>query len=37
VSGGEMKVGESLLNGVYFLKIAANNEAQQVIKLVKNF
>ena len=37
VSGSEMKVGETLSNGVYFLKIAMNNETQQVIKLVKNF
>ena len=36
VSGGEMKVGEVLSNGVYFLKIVANDESQQVIKLVKN-
>jgi plastocyanin len=37
VSGGEIKVGETLPNGVYFLKIEGNNEPQQVIKLVKNF
>jgi len=29
--------GESLSNGVYFLKMVQNNEVQQVIKLVKNF
>ncbi|HYV90258.1 MAG TPA: immunoglobulin domain-containing protein, partial [Chitinophagales bacterium] len=37
VSGGEMKIGAKLSNGVYFLKVTENNEAQQVIKLVKNF
>jgi len=37
VSGGEMQVGETLSNGVYFLKIASNSKAMQVIKLVKNF
>jgi plastocyanin len=36
VSGGEMKIGEALSNGVYFLKIASDNEVRQVIKLVKN-
>ncbi|HYV91454.1 MAG TPA: T9SS type A sorting domain-containing protein [Chitinophagales bacterium] len=36
VSGSEMKVGAALSNGVYFLKIATNNQALQVIKLVKN-
>jgi len=37
VSGREMKIGAALSNGVYFLKIAANYQVQQVIKLVKNF
>ncbi|HYV91371.1 MAG TPA: T9SS type A sorting domain-containing protein [Chitinophagales bacterium] len=37
INGCEMKVGESLSNGVYFLKIASRNQAQQVVKLVKNF
>ena len=37
ITEGEMKVGENLSNGVYFLKIAANNQVNQVIKLVKNF
>jgi plastocyanin len=37
VSSGEIKVGGTLSNGVYFLKIAANGETRQVIKLVKNF
>ncbi|HYV94588.1 MAG TPA: T9SS type A sorting domain-containing protein [Chitinophagales bacterium] len=37
VNGEEMKVGEALANGVYFLKIAGNNEKMEVIKLVKNF
>jgi len=37
VNGNEMKVGETLSNGVYFLKIAADSEVWKVIKLVKNF
>jgi hypothetical protein len=37
VSSDEMQVGESLSNGVYFLKIMTNSKSQQVIKLVKNF
>ena len=37
VNGSEMQVGGSLSNGVYFLKLATNNQVQQVIKLVKNF
>ncbi|HYV90251.1 MAG TPA: immunoglobulin domain-containing protein [Chitinophagales bacterium] len=37
VSGDEMQVGESLSNGVYFLKIESNHDTHQVIKLVKNF
>ena len=37
VDGSEMKIGKTLSNGVYFLKIAENGETRQVIKLVKNF
>ena len=37
VNGGEMKVGKILFNGVYFLKIEANDEMHNVIKLVKSF
>lgn len=37
VNGGEMKIGQALSNGIYFLKIAVNSETTQVIKLAKNF
>lgn len=35
-NAGEMKVGEALANGVYFLKVEVNNEPIRVIKLIKN-
>lgn len=35
-NGDEMKVGIALANGVYFLKVAVNNETMKVTKLVKN-
>ncbi len=36
VTSGDMKIGASLPEGIYFLKITIKNQVAQVIKLVKN-